>query len=100
MREEELNKEIELEYTRLGDMEKLQQELTNLNTSLNACIDIVSTSIARKGLSERFDHMKSDNQSEYLKAYQEMDNQIDESRGNINRLNNVKKDLLEEEKES
>ena len=97
---EELDHQIDSEYNRLSDMEKLQQELTTLHNSLNACIDIVSTSIVSKGLNEHFDRMKSDNRSEYLKAFQEVDSQIDESKNNINRLNEEKNDIIEEEKES
>ncbi len=97
---EQLENQIDFEYNHLKDMEKLQQEMTTLHNSLNACIDIVSSSIYSKGVNEQLDRMKSDNHSEYMKAVQEVDSRIDESRDNINRLNEERKSLLEEEKES
>lgn len=78
--------ELENEYQKVEDLKKLQEVYDNLDRNLNACIDIVTTSIANKTISERLARIKEETASSQKKTNNELESRLEEKRKNINIL--------------
>ena len=61
---EDLANQLESEVTRMNKIKRIQEEVENLNKNLNACIDIVSSSIGNKQTEERLRRLKEEKQDE------------------------------------
>ena len=96
---EEIDRQLEDEVTRLSKVERIQEEIQTLNKSLNACIDIVSSSIGNDHTEEQLRRLKEENEMGFSRVNNEMDETIERSRDNIQGLREEKKALIEKEKE-
>lgn len=94
----ELNNMIDLNSKRLDHMNNIQDELDKLDRSLNECIDIVYSSIGNVKTKEKLAKMKDDNINSSIKVNNELDNNINETRNELNRLLK-EKDKREKEEE-
>lgn len=94
----ELNNMIDLNSKRLDHMNNIQNELDKLDRSLNECIDIVYSSIGNVKTKEKLAKMKDDNINSSIKVNNELDNNINETRNELNRLLK-EKDKREKEEE-
>ena len=91
-KKEEYEEELDLEQQKMEHMNCIQEELTKLNTSLNACISIASSSISADGLRKKYERMREENNSSYNAAKKTIENALEDSKSRINQI-------LEEEKE-
>lgn len=94
----ELNNMIDLNSKKLDHMNNIQDELDKLDRSLNECIDIVYSSIGNVKTKEKLAKMKDDNINSSIKVNNELDNNINETRNELNRLLK-EKDKREKEEE-
>ena len=93
-----LDSEIDLNSQRLDHMNNIQEELGKLDRSLNECIDLVYSSIGNNQIKEKLAKMKDDNINSSIKVNNELDQNISETRNELNRLLKEKEDR-EKEKE-
>lgn len=95
----ELNNMIDLNSKRLDHMNNIQNELDKLDRSLNECIDIVYSSIGNVKTKEKLAKMKDDNINSSTKVNNELDNNINETRNELNRLLKEKDKRKKEEED-
>lgn len=60
---EDFEKNMEFQEARMQKIGKIQEETQFLNTQLEKCIDLVSSSIVNADLKSQFDHMKTENRN-------------------------------------
>lgn len=87
-----LDSEIDLNSQRLDHMNNIQDELGKLDRSLNECIDLVYSSIGNNQIKEKLAKMKDDNINSSIKVNNELDQNISETRNELNRLLKEKED--------
>ena len=87
-----LDSEIDLNSQRLDHMNNIQEELGKLDRSLNECIDLVYSSIGNNQIKEKLAKMKDDNINSSIKVNNELDQNISETRNELNRLLKEKED--------
>ena len=88
----EWNNKINLEQLRLRKMSAMKEELDTLNQSLNKCIELTKKSVKREGLEEKLETLQDNNQATHYKNMENLENEIETTRRNLD-------ELLEEEKQ-
>ncbi len=91
-------KRLEEEERNLASMRKIQDEMSQLNSSLNSCINIAAASIANISIRKRCDYLRTDNINAYQKANRTVDNAVDETKKNISRIQDAKEEVQQEAK--
>lgn len=94
---EDLASKLESEVTRMNKVKRIQEEVDNLKNSLNACIDIVSSSIGNSHTQERLRRLKEENEVSYSRASNEIEETLENTRDNINQIKLEQKALEEQE---
>ncbi|MBP5679196.1 MAG: hypothetical protein J6X28_05195 [Bacilli bacterium] len=97
-RQKQYDRLIKREEENLDKMRAVQEEMGYLNRSLNACINIASESILSIGLRKRYDRMTQANYNSYARANRSIDQQIDDKKKEIERLQEEKIQTYEQDK--
>lgn len=97
--EEELEREcqrrLEAQEENMHHIKDIQEEIGHLNKSLNSCISIAVESIANAGFKKNCQYMTANNKQAYLKSSMAVDNAIDKTKENIERLSEEKVQVTE-----
>jgi len=83
---EDLASQLESEVTRMDKVKKIQEEVDILNKNINACIDIVASSIGNKHTEERLRRLKEENEVSYSRAVNDIDETLENTRQNIQEI--------------
>ena len=94
-----LDQQLESEIQKLDKVKKIQEEVDNLNKSINACIDIVSESVGNSQTLEKLRRLKEENEASYSRTTNDIDEVLENSKDNINQIRIEKKHLEENEEE-
>ncbi len=96
-----LDLQLESEVLRQDKVKRIQEEVDNLNKSLNACIDLVSDSIGNDHTQEKLRRLKEETTAGYSRVSNEIEEVLEKSRDNINeiKLEQKAKEEIEEENE-
>ena len=82
-----INNEIDDESLRLNTLKNIQEELTKMNDSLNACISIAEASVGNKIVRERCKDMREENEKSNKISNQALDSSMQESSEKLEELN-------------
>ena len=94
-----LDLQLESEITKQDKIKKIQEEVDNLNKSLNACIDLVSESVGNDHTLENLRRLKEETTASYARVTNEIDEVLEKGRDNITqiKLEQKAKEEIEEE---
>lgn len=96
-----LDLQLESEVVKQEKIKRIQEEVDNLNKSLNACIDLVSESVGNDHTLEKLRRLKEETTASYSRAANEIDEVLEKGRESINeiKLEKKAKEEIEEEQE-
>lgn len=94
-----LDLKIENEKINIKHNNVIKDELNKINNSYNRCLDILSQSATGETINQKYNDLYTENRTNYIKRINSIDNQLSESRKNIETYTEEKDILKEQYKE-
>ena len=89
---EEFEKNMDFQEARMQKIGKIQEEAQFLNTQLEKCIDLVSSSVVNADLRSQFDAMKTDNRNSLSVSNDALDYELSSIKNNISEIREKSKE--------
>ena len=96
---DEINEQINYAYEDLDKLQRVQEQVEILNKGLNSCIDIVNSSISNSQIAEQLNQLGTDNLAAYKETKNNIEENYEDTKNKIYRLQEEKRELEEQEEE-
>ena len=93
---DDLDLKIENEKMNIKQNNTIKDELNKINNSYNRCLEILSQSATGKTINQKYNDLYTENRTDYIKKINNIDNQLSQSRKNIESYIE-EKDILKEQ---